>query len=76
MERQLSKGNYKMAKHTIEIEIGEDGIIRSEVHGILGTACETECKWLDSLGTVLEHKPTKDAFLKKILKSVTQNSSK
>jgi len=50
-----------MAKHEIEIEIDLGGIIKSEVHGILGTGCELECKWLDSLGKLVEHRKTADA---------------
>ena len=54
-----------MAKHTIEIDIELDGIIKSEVHGILGSSCELESKWLESLGETLEHKPTKEAYKQK-----------
>lgn len=50
-----------MAKHTIEIEILPGGIIQSEVHGILGSGCEAECKWIDQLGRILEYKKTSDA---------------
>ncbi len=63
-----------MAKHTIEIVIDENGIITSEVHGILGSGCDTECKWLDELGKVLEHRKTKDASKTKkviLMKKVT-----
>lgn len=50
-----------MAKHTIEIEIEPGGTVKSEVHGILGSGCEDECRWLDQLGKILEHKKTSDA---------------
>jgi hypothetical protein len=49
-----------MAKHTIEVEIEPGGIIKSEVHGILGSGCEAECKWIDELGDLLDHKKTRD----------------
>ena len=47
-------------RHTIEIDINLGGQIESEVHGILGSGCEQECKWLDLLGNVEVHKSTKD----------------
>jgi hypothetical protein len=50
-----------MAKHEIEIIIEPGGIVKSEVHGILGNGCETECKWLDNLGKLVEHKKTADS---------------
>lgn len=50
-----------MAKHEIDIEIEPGGIVKSEVHGILGSGCEQECKWLDSLGNLVEHRRTSDA---------------
>ena len=50
-----------MAKHTIEVEIKEGGIVTSEVHGILGSGCEQECKWIDQLGKLVEHRKTADS---------------
>ncbi len=50
-----------MAKHTIEVIIPLGGTIESEVHGILGTACETECAWIDKLGKLVEHRKTADS---------------
>ncbi len=49
-----------MAKHTIEVEIELGGVIQSEVHGLLGSGCEVECKWIDDLGKLVEHRKTKD----------------
>jgi len=50
-----------MAKHVIEISIKPGGIIESEVLGILGSACEVESQWLDQLGTIKEHRKTRDS---------------
>ena len=64
-----------MAKHTIDIEIELGGTITSEVHGILGSGCETECKWIDSLGKLVEHKKTRDADKTKKVALVKKVSS-
>ena len=50
-----------MAKHEIVIDVDLDGIIESEVFGIIGSGCEIESKWLEVLGTKKVHKKTKDA---------------
>jgi len=63
-----------MAQHTIDVDIELGGIMKSEVHGILGSGCDKECKWIDNLGAILEHKKTKDrdktekvALVKKVM---------
>jgi len=50
-----------MAKHTIEVTIEPGGVVTSEVHGILGSGCEVECKWIDELGELVEHRKTNDS---------------
>jgi hypothetical protein len=46
--------------HIIEIVIGEDGKLTSEVIGIEGQDCTNLTKWLDELGEVEVDKHTSD----------------
>lgn len=48
--------------HTIEILIGEDGKLSSEIKGVEGQDCTDITKWLDSLGTVEVDKKTSDFY--------------
>ncbi len=48
--------------HTIEIEIGPDGEIKSTVKGIKGAHCHEISKWLDDLGKVTSDSKTPDFY--------------
>lgn len=51
-----------MPKHTIEVEINEEGRIVSEAKGVKGKSCSELTKWLDALGRVEVDKKTSDYF--------------
>lgn len=51
-----------MGQHSIKIRITPDGKVETEVMGIKGTSCEGADAFLDSLGTVVEDKPTEEFY--------------
>jgi len=48
--------------HTIEIVIGTDGKVTSEVKGVMGPDCAKLTAWLDELGSVEVDKHTGDWY--------------
>ena len=49
-------------KHTIDVEIGPEGEIRTTVNGVQGNGCEGLTQWLEELGEVVEHRRTPDFY--------------
>ena len=50
--------------HSIEIVIGQDGKLTSEVKGVAGADCTALTKWLDELGEVEVDSKTPDYYRK------------
>lgn len=49
-----------MTQEFIEITIGSDGAVESEVHGVMGPDCAKLVDWLDEVGEIVEDKRTPD----------------
>jgi hypothetical protein len=48
--------------HTIDVEISQEGEIRTTVNGVQGEGCEALTQWLEELGEVVEHRRTPDYY--------------
>jgi len=62
--------------HTIEIEITEDGEIKSTVQGVSGPSCEDLARWLEELGDTVEHYHTPDYYRRQRVAPRTHISSR
>ena len=48
--------------HTITVTLTADGKIKTEVDGIKGPSCEEATRWLEQLGTTVDHGNTPEFY--------------